>query len=42
MIVGSVTESGKSMPLPDQAKLPVSQDTAQRDDDTKKLFKPRV
>jgi flagellar protein FlaG len=36
MIVGSVTESGKSMPLPDQAKLPVSQDTAQRDDDTKK------
>ena len=36
MIVGSVTESGKSMPLADQAKLPVSQDTAQRNDDTKK------
>jgi len=36
MIVGSVTESGKSIPLPDQARLPVSQDTSQRDDDTKK------
>ena len=35
MLVGSVTESGKSMSLPDQAKLPVSQDTAQRDEDTK-------
>ena len=36
MLVGSVTESGKSMPLADQAKLPVSQDTAQRNDDAKK------
>jgi flagellar protein FlaG len=36
MIVGSVTDSGKSMSLPDQARLLVSQDTAQRDDDTKK------
>ena len=36
MIVGSVTESGKSMPSADQAKLPVSQDTAHRNDDAKK------
>jgi flagellar protein FlaG len=36
MIVGSVTESGKSMPMSDRARLPVSQDTAQRDDDAKK------
>ena len=36
MLVGSVTESGKSMPSADQAKLPVSRDTAQRNDDAKK------
>ena len=36
MIVGSVTESGKSMPLSDQVRPSVSQDTSQRDDDTKK------
>ncbi len=36
MLVGSVTESGKSMLLADQAKLPVSQNTAQRNDDAKK------
>jgi flagellar protein FlaG len=36
MLVGSMTESGKSIPLADQAKLPVSQDKAQRNDDTKK------
>ena len=36
MLVGSMTESGKSIPLADQAKLPVSQSTAQRNDDAKK------
>jgi len=36
MLVEPVTKSGKSMPLADQAKLPVSQDTAQRSDDAKK------
>jgi len=36
MLVKPVADSGKSMPLADQAKLPVSQDTAQRTDDAKK------
>ena len=36
MLVEPVTKSGNSMPLADQAKLPVSQDTAQRSDDAKK------
>ena len=36
MLVGSVTESGKSRPLPDQVRLPVSQDTAPKNDDAKK------
>ena len=38
MLVDPVTKSGKSIPLADQAKLPVSQDTAQRNDDAKKAL----
>jgi flagellar protein FlaG len=36
MLVGSGTESGKIMPLADQAKLPVGQETAPRDGGAKK------
>jgi uncharacterized FlaG/YvyC family protein len=36
MPVESVTEPGKSMPLSDQVRLPVNQDTAQKGDDVKK------